>query len=392
MTGKSLFEILLEQSKCLFLSDKSRINDYFWGLFKRVISMKKRISELYTKYRLTPEKILIGISLLAIILVRFLIQNKVEFKPLELVFDAYAKLLLALTELIISPWTSNYGFDYALNQLSGPTQILEIDLFYFSVNQIFAAFVVVLLTRSPYRIKLLYFMAAFLVFTLYNSLRIVAHALVPGTDHVHHWFFNILLIPRWILLILFTWLYWKKFPHLMELIKNKFNFSESFIRKSFVRMGLLVLFYYLLIIIVFNDYIWINGALLVAFVLNTSQYVLEILGYQSLINQKLIYGQGASLYMDDACLGINLMFLFAAFIGMMPGLTKHKLWFIPLGILIIIGLNILRVVLIFVHVSDNKTYDLPLGTHDLFTYPVLLFTFLMWVVWINKFSTSKKSS
>lgn len=109
------------------------------------------------------------------------------------------------------------------------------------------------------------------------------------------------------------------------------------------------------------------------------------MGYESIINGRLIFYNGVSLYMDDACLGINLMFLFAAFIVVLPGSAKHKLWFIPSGIFIIILLNCLRAILIFVHISEHKTYNLPLEIHDLFTYPVLVFTFFMWYIWLNKF-------
>jgi exosortase/archaeosortase family protein len=170
---------------------------------------------------------------------------------------------------------------------------------------------------------------------------------------------------------------------------NKFNFSEKLIHQSFIKIGCIVILYYFVVIIAFKNLFFINGSLLVDFVLNTSKYWLDNFGYPATVSGKYISGPGAVLYMDDACLGIDLMFLFASFIGMMPGPVRHKIWFIPLGISAIIIMNCLRVILIFVNTTNHNGYTLPFEIHDVFTYPVLVFTFSMWVIWINRFYKRK---
>jgi exosortase/archaeosortase family protein len=207
---------------------------------------------------------------------------------------------------------------------------------------------------------------------------------------VHNWLFNLLLIPRWLIVLFFIYYYWNKFPEIKGVIERKFDFSSELLRYTFIKIALIVVIYQLFIIITFNNYFYLNGTHLIWLILNTSKYLIQFLGYNCLISNRIIYGDNASLYMDDACLGIDLMFLFASFIVVIPGKIKHKIWFIPLGILIILLLNCLRVVLIFVNLSKNRSYSLPLEIHDLFTYPVLIFTLLLWIIWINKFLIKKK--
>jgi exosortase/archaeosortase family protein len=247
--------------------------------------------------------------------------------------------------------------------------------------------------KSPFVNKAVSFLIFFIIISFYNSVRISLHAIYPQTATVHNWFFNLVLIPRWLLVVGFAWYYWKKFPTPIEWLKKRFGFEQTYIRNTFVKIALLVLVYYIVIILTFNNLIFLNGDLLISFILKTSKYFIELLGYQCWIDNRLIYSTKVSLYMDDACIGINLMFLFAAFISLLPGALKHKLWYIPSGLIIIILLNCLRVVFIFINMSRSGSYTLFMDVHDLYTYPVLVFTFLMWMIWINKFfkTHAKKS-
>ncbi|NJO88362.1 MAG: hypothetical protein HC831_04875 [Chloroflexia bacterium] len=104
----------------------------------------------------------------------------------------------------------------------------------------------------------------------------------------------------------------------------KFKLSNDFINSAFVKLGIIIVVYHLVVIIAFNNYFFISGQHLIDLVLGTSKFVLDLLGYESWINHRLIYGYKASLYMDDACLGIGLMFFFAAFIYVLPGAAKHN--------------------------------------------------------------------
>jgi hypothetical protein len=40
---------------------------------------------------------------------------------------------------------------------------------------------------------------------------------------------------------------------------------------------------------------------------------------------------------------------------------------------------------------DKGRYTLPIEIHDLFTFPVYVFIFFLWTIWINKFYLKNKS-
>lgn len=91
------------------------------------------------------------------------------------------------------------------------------------------------------------------------------------------------------------------------------------------------------------------------------------------------------LWIGDPCNGLNLFALFTIFIACYPGNWKNKLWFIPLGIILIHLINVLRIVALCIIVKiDYKYLDF---NHDYtFTVVVYGFMFLLWIWWANKFS------
>jgi exosortase/archaeosortase family protein len=229
-----------------------------------------------------------------------------------------------------------------------------------------------------------------LAISVYNVLRISIHAIHPETISVHNWIFNLILIPRWIIVIALFHFYWKKHPSIKSFISGKLHLTEKFWEKLFLNLSIVNIVYFLTIIFIFNRFFFLNGELLLKVILNLSKSILDFFGYESWIIEKTISGSKAALFMDDSCIGMNLMFLFATFIALLPGSVKHKLWFIPMGLIMIVLFNSTRIALIFISVSENNgKYILPLEIHDLFTYPVLILTLLLWIVWINRFFMPK---
>jgi exosortase/archaeosortase family protein len=347
--------------------------------------MKSEIAKFVQKYKITPARLIVFLIIALLLSLRFLVQNKVYMAPVEMLLSIYGDLIMAMSKVLLAVTDADLVFDFAKNQLVSQGKILKIDRFYFSINQLFAALAIVLLTKSPYFSKIKAFLIAFVAITCYNSLRVSLHALYPETISTHNWFFNLLLIPRWILVIAFAYYYWQQYPFVHDLITKKFGFAKEFILSTYKKAIFIIIAYHIVAVIAFNNLFFINGSQLIALVLHVSQYVLEILGYASNIDNRLIYSEKVYLYMDDACLGINLKFLFASFIVLLPGARKHKYWYIPAGLIVIVLLNCLRVILIFINISKYGHYNLPFEIHDLFSYPVLVFTFFMWVIWINKF-------
>lgn len=96
------------------------------------------------------------------------------------------------------------------------------------------------------------------------------------------------------------------------------------------------------------------------------------------------------IWIGDPCNGITLFALFTGFVIAYPGPIKTKLWFIPLGIVLIHIVNIFRIIaLVFItlfapqYLEFNHTYT--------FTIIVYSFVFFLWMIWANKLSAVKSN-
>lgn len=91
------------------------------------------------------------------------------------------------------------------------------------------------------------------------------------------------------------------------------------------------------------------------------------------------------LWIGDPCNGLTLFALFAGFVIAYPGSLKTKLWFIPLGLIMIHLLNILRIVALVVIVyyfPDPEVLDF----NHTYTFTMLVYGFVfgLWYIWANK--------
>ncbi|MFZ4784648.1 MAG: exosortase X [Flavobacteriales bacterium] len=91
------------------------------------------------------------------------------------------------------------------------------------------------------------------------------------------------------------------------------------------------------------------------------------------------------------CDGIVLFALFTVFMISYPGPIKHKLWFTPLGLLIIHVLNIARVTGLALIVYYNEGW-LAFNHDYTFTIFVYAVVFALWLVWINRFAKPKSTT
>jgi exosortase/archaeosortase family protein len=83
-----------------------------------------------------------------------------------------------------------------------------------------------------------------------------------------------------------------------------------------------------------------------------------------------------------SCSGLKQIFVFLCIIAFYPGSEKHKLWFIPLGILLIWALNVIRISsLIGLFESFPNHFDL---FHELSKYVFYFIIFMFWVFWEEK--------
>ena len=118
-----------------------------------------------------------------------------------------------------------------------------------------------------------------------------------------------------------------------------------------------------------------------------SKLILETMNYHVFTGEDRLIGIDGSggLWVGDNCNGMTMFGLFAGFIVAYKGSWKVKIPYIILGIICIQLLNVLRFVglaILDVHsrawTEFNHTYT--------FTIIIYAFIFMLWIIWVNKFS------
>jgi len=90
-----------------------------------------------------------------------------------------------------------------------------------------------------------------------------------------------------------------------------------------------------------------------------------------------------------ACSGLKQMYIYFCIIAFYKGPWKHKLWYIPMGLLIAYLFNIFRITFIsYMAYTNIHTVDF-LHNH-LFKYLFYGIIFLLWVIWEEKFAKKKQ--
>lgn len=100
---------------------------------------------------------------------------------------------------------------------------------------------------------------------------------------------------------------------------------------------------------------------------------------------KLFYQDRWIARIVEGCNAVSVMILFVSFVIAFKGRFQSMLWFIPLGIVCIHLANIFRIALLAI-----ALYHFPNAEHLLHgvLFPLLIYgiVFLLWMVWVNRFS------
>jgi len=129
-------------------------------------------------------------------------------------------------------------------------------------------------------------------------------------------------------------------------------------------------------------------------IIQASDYFLKLLGYKTFTIlqdrdfQTIGIDGSNGVWVGSNCNAITLFTLFSVFIIAYPGNQKHKIWFVPVGILAIHLLNIGRVIALVLIANSAPEY-LNFNHTYTFTFLVYSFIFLFWIIWVNKFSPLK---
>lgn len=134
----------------------------------------------------------------------------------------------------------------------------------------------------------------------------------------------------------------------------------------------------------FNDYFRL-------ILLNTTKSWFDWRGLDSeIINNYRLWVHGyANLGVGNYCLAIQLWIFFVALIVSYSGKWYNKLWFSLLGVLLINMINVLRLIII-VYAAHHNPESIQFNHDYVFNVAIYIFTFFMWIIWVNKFSDNPK--
>lgn len=176
----------------------------------------------------------------------------------------------------------------------------------------------------------------------------------------------------------------------------KFALNRGQYARFLLVAGLLYFVFYLLYQFVVRKYSFYDQKF-IGLIIENSDILLRGMGFntfkvlQDRDMQVLGIDGGSGVWIGSNCNAITLFALFAVFVIAYPGNAKNKVWFVPLGILLIHCINILRVVALAIinikapqYLDFNHTYT--------FTFLVYGFIFLLWMFWVNRLSGGKNQT
>lgn len=157
--------------------------------------------------------------------------------------------------------------------------------------------------------------------------------------------------------------------------------------RFFVFASILYLTWYVLYQLFVKPHTQIDEKLISLIIANAG-FILKLFGftvYQSTEDRdlQLIGVDGAHpIWIGTPCNALTLFMFFALFVIAFPGSIKRKLWFIPIGIVIIHLANVLRVVALTVINYHAPQY---VEFNHIYTFTILVYSiiFLLWMWWVN---------
>ncbi len=124
-----------------------------------------------------------------------------------------------------------------------------------------------------------------------------------------------------------------------------------------------------------------------------SMFFISLFGYTPVINTStdfvIISIEGNYLnhgaWIGEPCNGLKVFGLFSIFILAFQGKWTNKLWFIPLGILILHLANAIRIAILTIISAQNPAL---LDFNHNITFQVIVYgiVFILWYLWVNKLS------
>lgn len=245
---------------------------------------------------------------------------------------------------------------------------------------LFLAFVWI--TKTHWRNKAIFSMILLLTHFFVNSVYVALNALIIYKEVS----LTLVTIPLTIgISLLFTIIiiWYKRFKDVLLQKLSRIRLNQTLFRDpgKFAITGYGFILVYYLLYDIFDYHIWIN------ILFTSSKIILGLFGYSATVEPFYLHGDNGSIFMLKSCLGYQTMFLFAVFI-LLTGNTSNRIrWiYILSGFLFLNIVNIVRFVLLFIHVQKHGDYVLTMNLHDMYNYIIYAIVFVLWIIWFEKFA------
>ncbi len=139
--------------------------------------------------------------------------------------------------------------------------------------------------------------------------------------------------------------------------------------------------------------IWATQDFISQIVITSSHWVLsDIFGIKAIVFESRIYlPNNGWVEVGPGCSAFKPMVQFLILMVLYPGPWKKKLWFIPLGIIIIYLTNDIRIITLSLITHNSYSQELWDFSHDYILRPLFYAViFTMWVIWVEVISKKAK--
>lgn len=121
-------------------------------------------------------------------------------------------------------------------------------------------------------------------------------------------------------------------------------------------------------------------------------FIQDVLGMDiTTINQTMYWPNQGFIAINHGCSGLKQILQISILLLLFPGPWKQKLWYIPMGMLLIHFTNLFRIIglaEVLVHFPDYWKFS-----HDnLFRPFFYVVIFALWVIWVEKFMKKQKDN
>ncbi len=341
---------------------------------------QKKIKNFYSRYYPLSSYVLFGLIVMPLypVIRQYLISSD------SVIISSYARFLFNISYFILKLFSADtYLFLFAF------AKGLVIDTTLMALWPTFIVAAGCIFLQKPVWQRVIHFTCFLSIIIAFNIIRLIvlsycySNVIAISPNVVN----GVLVMILQFGLLWFAYYWFKKNIAFKRLLLKQFDVTKYHLKRIVKNFGIAVS-----LIIVVNFFAYTQLLPIISYisygVLYLSKLFLHAFGYQTFYAGRYIYNSDAAIFFSDACSGIELMLIYASFIIILNG--RNKPLFIVGGVSIIFLMNVLRISLIMIHLIHNHgKYTLPINIHDLYTYPVYIVTFLLWVLWINKFGNKR---